>query len=178
LIKKGKNKIQKFNSLVDSDSENEYGIDLLHFAEFTYNNTLQQSTKQSPFFANYGFHPKFNLIIPSVDKPTTVDQKIIEIKENMNLLKENLNKAKETYKYYADKRRLEAPSFKIGKKVWLLKESTNSGPKKLSPQMIGPFEIIEKVSPVSFKLKLPKKMCCHPVFHVSLLEPYYDFEGF
>jgi len=97
----------------------------------------------------------------------------------MNLLKENLNKAKETYKYFADKRRLEAPSFEIGKKVWLLKESTNSGPKKkLSPQIIGPFEIIEKVSPVSFKLKLPKKMRCHPVFHVSLLEPYYDFEGF
>ena len=154
-------------------------VDLLPFAEFAYNNTLQQSTKQSPFFANYGFHPKFNPIIPSVDKPTTVDQRIIEINENMNLLKENLNKAKETYKYYADKRRLEAPSFEIGKKVWLLKESTNSGPKKkLSPQMIGPFEIIEKVSPVSFKLKLPKKMRCHPVFHVSLLEPYYDFEGF
>jgi len=154
-------------------------VDLLPFAEFTYNNTLQQSIKQSPFFANYGFHPKFNPIIPSNDHPSTIDQRIIEINKNLLLLKENLEKAKETYKYHADKKRLDAPQFKIGSKVWLLKESASPGTKKkLAPQMLGPFEIIERVSPVSFKLKLPKKMRCHPVFHVSLLEPFYESNGF
>jgi len=32
---------------------------LLSLAEFAYNNTIQESTKMSPFFANYGFHPRF-----------------------------------------------------------------------------------------------------------------------
>jgi hypothetical protein len=34
-------------------------------AEFAYNNPLHASTKVSPFFANYGFHPRFILSIPA-----------------------------------------------------------------------------------------------------------------
>ncbi len=37
---------------------------LLSQAEFAYNNTTHASTGISPFFANYGFHPKFSLKIP------------------------------------------------------------------------------------------------------------------
>jgi hypothetical protein len=36
---------------------------LLSQAEFAYNNTTHASTSISPFFANYGFHPTFNLEI-------------------------------------------------------------------------------------------------------------------
>jgi len=34
-------------------------FELLPLAEFAYNNAVQESTKMSPFFANYGFHPYF-----------------------------------------------------------------------------------------------------------------------
>jgi len=34
-------------------------FDLLLLAEFTYNNATQESTKMSPFYANYGLHPRF-----------------------------------------------------------------------------------------------------------------------
>jgi len=34
-------------------------LELLPLTEFTYNNASQESTKMSPFFANYGFHPHF-----------------------------------------------------------------------------------------------------------------------
>jgi hypothetical protein len=37
---------------------------LLSQAKFAYNNTTHASTDISPFFANYGFHPRFNLEIP------------------------------------------------------------------------------------------------------------------
>jgi hypothetical protein len=35
-------------------------IDLLPLAKFAYNNTIQASTQQTPFFANSGYHPKFD----------------------------------------------------------------------------------------------------------------------
>jgi hypothetical protein len=37
---------------------------LLSQAKFAYNNTVHASTDISPFFANYGFHPRFSLEIP------------------------------------------------------------------------------------------------------------------
>ena len=99
-------------------------VDLLPFAEFAYNNTLQQSINQSPFFANYGFNPRFSLEIPSNERPHRADQRVKDINENIKFLKENLDKAKETYKKYADQRRLPSPDFQVGNKVWLLKGST------------------------------------------------------
>ena len=42
---------------------------------------------------------------------------------------------------------------------------------KLSPRYIGPFEIIERVGAVAYKLKLPEKLNgIHDVFHISNLK--------
>jgi len=72
------------------------------------------------------------------------------------------------------KKRLPSPDFQVGNKVWLLKGSTTKNvKKKLVNQMFGPFEIVEKISSLAYKLKHPSNMCCHPVFHLSLLEPYH-----
>jgi transposase InsO family protein len=38
-------------------------LDLLFQVEFAYNNTTHASTGIGPFFANYGFHPRFSLEI-------------------------------------------------------------------------------------------------------------------
>src|SRR5262249_21295761 len=35
----------------------------------------------------------------------------------------------------------------------------------------GKFQILERISPQAYKLKLPPSMKVHPVFHISLLEP-------
>ena len=43
---------------------------------------------------------------------------------------------------------------------------------------IGPFEIIEAVGKQAYRLQLPKTLeAVHPVFHVSLLEPYHCRDG-
>ena len=44
---------------------------------------------------------------------------------------------------------------------------------KLSPRFIGPFEILERVGIVAYRLALPPSMSgVHEVFHVSMLRKY------
>ena len=44
---------------------------------------------------------------------------------------------------------------------------------KLSPRFIGPFEILERVGIVAYRLALPPSMSgVHEVFHVSMLQRY------
>jgi hypothetical protein len=44
--------------------------------------------------------------------------------------------------------------------------------RKLLPKWIGPFKVVQKVGPVSYKLEMNSGWHVHPVFHVSLLELY------
>ena len=70
---------------------------------------------------------------------------------------------------YADRKRKER-SFEVGEWVYLrlypyrhssmaLRQNLN-----LSPQFFGPFQIIQRVGEVAYKLKLPKTSKFHPVF--------------
>jgi hypothetical protein len=43
---------------------------------------------------------------------------------------------------------------------------------KLAPRFCGPFEILDRVGPVAYKLALPPTVKAHNVFHVSLLKRY------
>jgi hypothetical protein len=45
--------------------------------------------------------------------------------------------------------------------------------KKLNNKFIGPFQILECIGQQTYRLELPLTITqLHPVFHVSLLEPY------
>ncbi|GAV59945.1 Chromo domain-containing protein [Cephalotus follicularis] len=44
---------------------------------------------------------------------------------------------------------------------------------KLSPRYVGPFEILERIGEVTYRLALPQSLShVHTVFHVSLLRKY------
>lgn len=47
---------------------------------------------------------------------------------------------------------------------------------KLAPRFVGPFEILERIGPVAYRLALPPSLSrIHDVFHVSVLRKYiYD----
>ncbi|XP_077223412.1 uncharacterized protein LOC143857025 [Tasmannia lanceolata] len=78
---------------------------------------------------------------------------------------------------YANNRRREL-KFEVGDNV-LLKVSPTKGVMrfgvrgKLSPRFVGPYEILEKIGKVAYRLALPPSLSgVHNVFHVSVLRKY------
>ena len=68
--------------------------------------------------------------------------------------------------------------FEIGDKVFLkvapIRGIMRFGKKgKLSPRYVGPFEVLERIGAVAYRLALPPPMAgVHDVFHVSMLRKY------
>lgn len=147
---------------------------LLPFAEYVYNSTPHSSTNISPFFANYGFQPTLHIdvLLARHDQAKFYAKNLNELHEFLKseIQKSNLSAAK-----YHNRKRLPPPDFKMGDKVWLSTANIKlTRPmRKLSERFIGPFEIIEIISPNAVKLKLPPYLnSIHPVFNVSLLKKH------
>nr|GEZ71914.1 putative reverse transcriptase domain-containing protein [Tanacetum cinerariifolium] len=86
-----------------------------------------------------------------------------------------LKVARDRQKSYANRRR-KPLEFSVGDKV-LLKVSSRKGVvpfgkrSNLSPRYVGPFEIVERIGPVAYRLRLPKELVgVHDTFHVSNLK--------
>ncbi|GJW88798.1 putative reverse transcriptase domain-containing protein [Tanacetum coccineum] len=83
--------------------------------------------------------------------------------------------ARSRQKNYADKRR-KPLEFQVGDRVLLKvspwKRVVRFGKKgKLAPRYVRPFEIVECVGQVAYRLKLPQELrCVHDTFHVSNLK--------
>nr|GFB52524.1 hypothetical protein [Tanacetum cinerariifolium] len=91
--------------------------------------------------------------------------------------KEKFKEARTRQKSYADKHR-RSLEFQPGDHVFL-KVSPARGVRrfgikgKLSPRFIRPFEILDRIGEVSYRLALPPQLShVHNVFHVSLLKGY------
>ena len=146
-------------------------------AEFAYNSATQESTGFSPFYLNYGHQPDtpMPLMVPKEETNKTVQQFIDELQTNLEAARANLQTAQDRQSREANKHR-RAHQFKVGDLVLLsganLKIKMPVTCRKLQPRRYGPFKIIKEVSAVAYKLELPECMQIHPVFHVSLLQPY------
>ncbi|KAL0362072.1 UNVERIFIED_CONTAM: hypothetical protein Scaly_1162400 [Sesamum calycinum] len=92
-------------------------------------------------------------------------------------VKKCLKAAQDRQKSYADKHCREM-EYEVEKKVFLKVSPWRGilrfGKKgKLSPRYIRPYEILERVGPLAYRLALPSELSqIHDVFHVSMLRRY------
>jgi hypothetical protein len=91
-------------------------------------------------------------------------------------IRHNPKAAQDRQKSYVDSNRTHR-EFKVGDHVFLKVKTNRSSLKlgscaKLVVRFCGPFEILERIGPVSYMLALPTYMTVHNVFHVSLLKKY------
>lgn len=93
----------------------------------------------------------------------------------LQLLKHNLLLAQNRMKQYADTNRNEL-KFVVGDMVYLrikpYKQVTVAQLHycKLRPKYYGPFQVLERVGQVAYKLQLPHEVKIHSVFYVSVLK--------
>ena len=146
--------------------------------EFVYNKSFKSSIGMAPYEALYGRKCRTPLCWTDLSENKVIGPDLIqEIEEKVKIIREILKVSNDRQKSYADMK-IKDISYEIGEKVFLKlspwKKVMRFGKKgKLSPRFIGPYEVIEKVGPVAYKLALPLELeKIHSVFHVSMLRRY------
>jgi hypothetical protein len=148
----------------------------LHIVEYGINDTVNSSTGYTPFYLNYGRHPRsfLDLELTPGDKLT-----IRDFKYTLNDVKNKIRAAQDRYASYVNRKRQEAP-FAVGDLVLLsnndfVPPNEQGRPsRKLGHKFSGPYKIIELVGAgPSYRLELPPDWHVHNVFHPSKLKKYY-----
>ena len=98
----------------------------------------------------------------------------------VHVIRKRLKAVSDRQKSYADLK-MKDIEYEVGDKVFLKvspwRKVLRFGKKmKLSPRFIGPYEVLERIGPVAYRLALPLELAkLHDVFHVSMLWKYcYD----
>lgn len=145
-------------------------------AEWWYNTTFHTALNTTPYQIVYGTKPRHLVWQERVHTNIhSLETMIQEKQQQWNRLRELLEAAQVKMKRYADAKRTER-EFQKGDWVYLklqpYRQVTVAIRKslKLSAKYFGPYEILEKVGKVAYKLALPETSRVHPVFHVSQLK--------
>ena len=143
--------------------------------EFAYNNSYQANIQMAPYEALYGRPCRSPLCWTKVgERSITGPDLIRDTSEKVSLIRQHLLTAQSRQKSHADVR-CRPLEFEVGHHVFLKvmpkRGIVRFGERgKLSPRFVGPFEILERVGTVVYRLTLPPSMSCvHKVFHVSML---------
>ncbi|GKC56164.1 putative reverse transcriptase domain-containing protein, partial [Tanacetum coccineum] len=116
--------------------------------EFSYNNSYHSSIRCAPFEALYGRKCRSPVLWAEIGEIGLIGPELVlETTDKVVLIKEKLKAARDRQKSYADKRR-----------------------KPLEFE-VGPFEILERIGLVAYRLRLHEELnSVHDTFHVSNLK--------
>ena len=142
----------------------------LALMEFANNNSYQSSIEMAPFEALYGRKCRTLVCWDEVGERRLVGPELVHItSEKVKVVHDNIKIARDRQRSYADLMKI----VKISPWKGVLRFGKRG---KLSPRYIGPYEIVSKVGPIAYKLKLPPKLSrIHDTFHVSMLRKYIPY---
>ena len=156
----------------------EHWNEYLPLAEFTYNNSYHSSIEMSPYEALYGKQCRTPLCWNETGERKLLGPKLVQTTvDKVNVIHARLRASQDRQKSYADKRRKDI-EFEVEDRVFLKLSPWKGVVRfekrgKLSPRYIGPFEIVERIGPVAYRLDLPEELSrVHNVFHISMLRKY------
>jgi hypothetical protein len=140
----------------------------LPLAEFAHNNWPNESTRKSPFHVLMGYHLRADYSGAPSTIPR-VNTRLEQYNEARRKAQDLMWRAQQSWVRHRD-----TPKYKAGDQVWLEGRHlrTNQPTAKLAPKRHGPFEVVQVMSPVNYRLKLPTQWSIHDVFHTDLLTPY------
>jgi len=148
----------------------------LPYAEFSYNNSYQQSLKMEPFEALYGRKCRTPLFWNQTGETQVFGPDVLRhAEQQVRIIRDNLRVAQSRQKSYADTRRREL-AFEEGDYVYLKVSPMQSVKKfnmkgKLAPRYVGPFKVLQRCGEVAYQLELPESLSgVHDVVHVSQLK--------
>lgn len=151
----------------------------VNMACFSYNASVQESTKRSPFYLLYGWEP--TLPIDVALAPNVNDQdglyRALKLKEVRNQVAEVIRKEQDRQKEQHDARH-QVISFAEGEWVKVYSPTRQVGKSdKLQHRYHGPYEIIRKVSPVNYEVEIKRgRRCYNDVVHISRMKKFYPPE--
>ncbi|GKB02982.1 putative reverse transcriptase domain-containing protein [Tanacetum coccineum] len=148
----------------------------LPLAEFSYNNSYHSSIRCALFEALHGRKYRSPVLWAEIKESSLIGLELVQdMTDKVVLIKEKLKATRDRQKSYADNRR-KPLEFEVGDQVLLKvlpwKGVMRLGKKgKLAPRYVGPFEILKRIGPVAYSLRLPKELSeVHDTFHVLILK--------
>ena len=124
-------------------------VNYLPTAQFAFNNTKHTATQETPFFANYRYHPFFCGKLQHQDRSISenTENKVDKMRDLHTQLSQDIDFMNMRSAVYYNKHQKEGPIFKRGEKAFLLHRNIKmkQPSQKLDHQKIGPFTIKEKI---------------------------------
>ena len=165
----------------------------LPIAEFAGNNMKSETTGQTPFFANYAFHPRMGIEPATPCQPNLSPQqqqeyfKGTELATGFNAVWDSVvmmsRQTQDRYKNNANMKRQDAPRYKVGYRVMLDTTNLVDGRphKKYSAGSEGPFDMLwadthnvklKLRTPVRLLIKVPRGLpCTSPELYILRCAP-------
>ena len=150
----------------------------MYLVEFSYNNSYQATIQMAPYEALYGRKCRSPVYWDDVGERKLLGPELItRTVDVVEQIRRHMKTAQDRQRKWANIHRRQL-KFQVGDHVFLKISLTRGVIRfgvrgKLSPRFVGPFDIIEKVGKVAYRLALPPALSgVHDVFHVSQLRRY------